>query len=723
MAALSAARHRLTSHRMRGNRGGRARVPLIAGLGVAAMLAGSIVYAVGANAATLAAQFDWSVPDRLTYRINGAPDVSVPTRQFVSPSSWRVDLNGCASRPPDRPIARYNWRITLPDRVEERTSTGCQETIDVPAQGTYPVALTITMFNGETATKAGYITVRDYLIAVLGDSVASGEGSPDFLAFGGHLGGWTDTRCHRSGWSGPAQAAGRIERSDPHTSVTLITLACSGAGIIEGLLNAYAGQEPPSGAAPLPPQVGALAGLLCPAGATCPSKNERRNIDSLLIQAGANDLHFSEIVYDCAKPFPWFRGCDTSDGDIARRLVSDMNELPSRYDALNQALNDGLRYSAVHIGEYFDPTHNADGSPCEMVLKDAGPDLGIFTPDGVISASESAWAYLKIILPMNEVIHQKAAEHGWNVLDGIAAEFGPHGYCANDHWIVRYEEAIRDQSNLDGTMHPNRRGQLVYADRMVRGMQQMTAKALYTAVWQRSDEGEIQLYEAPYADYRATYDGLWDQGLRLKALSTTLLNGQVRYTAVWQPSNEGEIQLYEATWDQYRATHDELWDQGWRLKLLDTFVHDGQLKYTAVWQPSTADEVAVYGWRPQDYRAKYDELWNQGWRLKSLSTNVLGGQVLYTAVWQPSDEGEVQLYEATWDQYRATHEELWNQGWRLKLLDTLVQDGQLKYTAVWQPSTADEVAVYGWQYVDYRATYDELWNQGWRLKLLNVRAA
>ena len=38
------------------------------------------------------------------------------------------------------------------------------------------------------------------------------------------------------------------------------------------------------------------------------------------------------------------------------------------------------------------------------------------------------------------------------------------------------------------------------------------------------------------------------------------------YTAVWEPSKAGEIQLYDVTYEEYRAKYDQLWGQGWRLK-------------------------------------------------------------------------------------------------------------------------------------------------------------
>ena len=118
MRALSAARHRLAGHRPVRWPRRRRLVPLLAVLGALGMVAGFLGYAGSASAADLTARFDWSMPDRLNNRINGAPDTNTPTAQYISPGTWHVDLDGCASRPPDRPIIRYEWGITIDGRVK-----------------------------------------------------------------------------------------------------------------------------------------------------------------------------------------------------------------------------------------------------------------------------------------------------------------------------------------------------------------------------------------------------------------------------------------------------------------------------------------------------------------------------------------------------------------------------------------------------------------------------
>ena len=160
---------------------------------------------------------------------------------------------------------------------------------------------------------------------------------------------------------------------------------------------------------------------------------------------------------------------------------------------------------------------------------------------------------------------------------------------------------------------------------------------------------------------------------------STVVIEVVRYTAVWAPSTEGEIQVYDWSYEDYRAKYDELWQQGWRLKLLSPYVINNELRYTAVWAPSTEGEIQVYGWWYEDYRAKYDELWQQGWRLKLLSPYVINNEVRYTAVWAPSTEGEIQVYGWSLEDYRAKYDELWQQDWRLKLLSPSLLSAPLEF--------------------------------------------
>src|SRR5215469_11101500 len=88
--------------------------------------------------------------------------------------------------------------------------------------------------------------------------------------------------------------------------------------------------------------------------------------------------------------------------------------------------------------------------------------------------------------------------------------------------------------------------------------------------------GSFVTIPSPYVNYDASDDNgnTWHHVLRGvpqpgQWIRRPLEVGPVRYTAVWEPSTEGEIQVYGWTYQDYRAKYDELWPQGWRLKLLD----------------------------------------------------------------------------------------------------------------------------------------------------------
>jgi PKD repeat protein len=161
----------------------RAAVPLLALACVAPTL--------GVPAASAAedpnASFDYTMPDRfgldengdgLTDYVAGTTDHPGPVQ--VDPGSWHVDLDACGSTDG----AELTWRVVdQPDPAHPLTVTQGGEECDdfdleVPAEGTYRVALTATK-DGVSTTTTVPVVVQDWLIVSLGDSYGSGEGVPD----------------------------------------------------------------------------------------------------------------------------------------------------------------------------------------------------------------------------------------------------------------------------------------------------------------------------------------------------------------------------------------------------------------------------------------------------------------------------------------------------------------------------------------------------------------
>ena len=85
------------------------------------------------------------------------------------------------------------------------------------------------------------IDVVRYVIASLGDSVASGEDRDRRADLSKAQ--WQDRRCHRSLRSGAALAAMAVERSSAGSLVALLALGCSGATMPVGLEAPYGGDR------------------------------------------------------------------------------------------------------------------------------------------------------------------------------------------------------------------------------------------------------------------------------------------------------------------------------------------------------------------------------------------------------------------------------------------------------------------------------------------------
>lgn len=306
------------------------------------------------------------------------------------------------------------------------------------------------------------IDVRDRLVVSIGDSVASGEGNPD--PHGPGRPGWTDRRCHRSVRSAHAVAARAAEKTDPHTSITFVSLACSGATVPNGLLGGADGQEPERGAPLLAAQLDELAQI----GATRP-------IDALLLSIGGNDVDFSSVVKFCARvadcPRRRFDPADPMDEAAPPARTADevvaasVAGLEGRYrDVATRLAALGIDQQRVLVTEYFDPTQGPDGF-CTGTLR--VPGLA-----GGIDAAEARWALASVLQPMNVRIAAAAREHRWRLVDGVAARFRGHGYCAkgDERWVrtigesLRFHAPARMSALAAGAMHPNEIGHRRLAD-------------------------------------------------------------------------------------------------------------------------------------------------------------------------------------------------------------------------------------------------------------------
>jgi len=396
---------------------------------------------------------------------------------------------------------RYEWQISGGGLAQPLSRQGGwddarQWSAELP-QGVFDVDLT-AHFGEWVGHVRATLEVKDILIVSIGDSYSSGEGNPESSSITQVSGAemvqrvyWADDgasprtnssfaeyhfhpfapppatldlhaansvtrdhiRAHRSTLSWPAQVALAIERADPHTSVTFVSVAASGASVEKGLLGPFDGVPLPFSTdnfAPMPAQVDQVASLV-----------GSRTIDVLLVSAGMNDIGFRyalsalalhdyigvNITYDMIKAAvhvgDW-RFLNFLEGwvvtlkefaSLGRQQVVDwgttsgLDRLPTLFTALSNAIHTKLSAHQILIAEYADPTGKFDDNGnlvyCPHMLNDV-------TEPAHIDANEAKWGFENILIPLNTAIRNAAISHGWRYVGTIANRFGNgHGICAD----------------------------------------------------------------------------------------------------------------------------------------------------------------------------------------------------------------------------------------------------------------------------------------------------
>lgn len=396
--------------------------------------------------------FDWSMPERYlaswaAYR----PSTGTYQPTFVTPRAWSIRLDACDSTA-ERAITGYVFTLSQVGTGWTRTFTSrtCSTRYDsLPALGAYDVRLHLTTDWGTTTGVSSEVrngaTLKDYLIVSMGDSLASGEGNPDVRGDYDLIGSdrpaqWKDERCHRSALSGPALAAKAVEDADPHSSVTFVSVACSGARIPHLSHWTYSGIVSRGGFR-FPPQVEQVADLVGP-----DSLRGGRLIDAVLLSAGVNDLFFSGVIERCAKFWT---------GDECVRWAdrrANLAGLPASYHRLAFEIATQLPGTArVLVNDY--PAHVFKNGAC-------GALRGIWKSKG----QEIARVGMELNRAITAAIQRHAGSpYRWRATPDLDVPFSPHPYCGSSTWFTRLEWSLEHQGDVNGTAHPNGPGHRAYA--------------------------------------------------------------------------------------------------------------------------------------------------------------------------------------------------------------------------------------------------------------------
>jgi lysophospholipase L1-like esterase len=367
----------------------------------------------------------------------------VALEAFPSAASYGLD--------PSR--VRYEWRISGP--AGSATHMAASPTLHVRLpEGIHDIDLRVkvrVLWGSITLRHRSTIDVNDLLVVALGDSYASGEGSPEIRVDGSREALWADASdpaveemhalAHRSTVGWPAQVAAALEVADPRSSVTFVDLAATSARVGSGILG-------PQSFLGLPAQMDQLEEII-----------GTRSIDVLLLQIGGNDIGFSNVITELVDADPLLDpicyetmldniGRSVADGRWDRDASLDYDPpfglscAPSGGSTPSRAGLDGLsdeyrrlagRLRTLDVGqvlivEYPDPSgSDVDGGICEEIVGDVTAPFGFHEVD----EDEQSWGRTHVLQPLNREVAAAANEHGWVLVDGIAAEFMEgHGYCA-----------------------------------------------------------------------------------------------------------------------------------------------------------------------------------------------------------------------------------------------------------------------------------------------------
>jgi hypothetical protein len=335
---------------------------------------------------------------------------------YLSPRDHRVGVVLAGGVPPNLSCA---WSFDDGQSEPQQATFACEEEVKLRVVYGRPTVATVDVLlpDGTAQRVVTDITVRDVLIAGMGDSIAAGEGNPDravllsdegfcFRRFiigapsefyrpgrAGFTGNksciqassadtgasdwarqsarWESAACHRSLYSYQLRTALALAIETPHIAVTFVPLACSGATIASGFLGSQRISECPRPGtnAACPGSVRAQIAQLTALMAKARKQNAERKLDLVLLTIGANDIQFSglvgNVIIDATTERTLFgRGGHIISVADSQKILS--RELPGDFAKLRAALKPLVGGNLQHVVfvTYGHPALAAPGRPC-----------------------------------------------------------------------------------------------------------------------------------------------------------------------------------------------------------------------------------------------------------------------------------------------------------------------------------------------------------------------
>jgi hypothetical protein len=288
---------------------------------------------------------------------------------------------------------------------------------------------------------------------------------------------WTNSQCHQSLYSQHTKAALQYALEHPHLTVTYMNYSCTGAGVYEGILNAWwARDDVQSGDYDDAPQLVKALRDLCrdqrpykntkwavhsrvesdydskPANIDRCGAFVRENVDALLLSIGGNDVGFANMISNTAVDVPtsgklakgrsWIYGLwRAAVGPQSFQKGLDLaNELiAARYRILGKSFEEYLSVEPAKVVLSAYPDINADekGAGCKPgnLGMDVHPIFGIYEAGGWSETSKFVEDFHRIMKSAADGLQWKFADQHVVQVGGPNnfvkdAEGKGHGMCA-----------------------------------------------------------------------------------------------------------------------------------------------------------------------------------------------------------------------------------------------------------------------------------------------------
>ncbi|MFL6797680.1 MAG: hypothetical protein ACJ8F3_09745 [Xanthobacteraceae bacterium] len=364
---------------------------------------------------------------------------------------------------PDRPVQFSAAREMLYDPTQMREDLASRGPIRGMAQQQYGLASNADQYDPK-------VLPRRYMDDEAKERSLSGR---EFrAAFDRASARWLSRDCHRSQYGYPFRVSIELALENRHRSVTLVSVTCSGAEVVEGLFGEL---DPREGSNKVRPQLDQLSELICKgqrsqgasytlpvfaAGGTqaamqtftkawCPPQLRKRPIDLVLMSIGGNDVGFGALAAyaltnsaaDIA-PIAGLVAGRIRFGPAVSRVY--LERLDERMQALKQALHDGFGVSPARVlqSSYEPIQYDEHGAVCGAL-----PTLGADVHPGLNmnrQRMQETADFLQDFLVRLECIANTKGRSGcpahlatgsgtgFTLVTSHLAEFGKRGMCARD---------------------------------------------------------------------------------------------------------------------------------------------------------------------------------------------------------------------------------------------------------------------------------------------------